>query len=189
MHAWKLSHFSCVWLFATPWTVIHQAFLSIGFSKQEYWSGLPCPPPGHLPDPGIETCLLHLLHWQVGSLPLAPSGKPSATLHSPTLIWNLERGFLSSWYWSPSSSLQNGEHTPPRSFHPLGENILLGVQLIFQRFKLFLACSLTETTRETRLWPHHMSASPWLCVCVCVCVFSQWEGSIFSLFKENLPSP
>ena len=48
-----LSHFHRVWLFATPWTVAHQVPLSMGFSRQEYWSGLPCPPPGGLPDPGI----------------------------------------------------------------------------------------------------------------------------------------
>ena len=40
--------------FACPWTVAHQAPLSKGFSRQEYWSGLPCLPPGDLPDPGIE---------------------------------------------------------------------------------------------------------------------------------------
>ena len=49
-----LSCFSHVRLFATPWTEAHQAPLSIGSSRQEYWSGLPCPPPGDLPDPGIE---------------------------------------------------------------------------------------------------------------------------------------
>ena len=45
---------SRVWLFATPWTVAHQAPPSMGFSRQEYWSGLPCPSPGDLPNPGIE---------------------------------------------------------------------------------------------------------------------------------------
>ena len=49
-----LSHFSHVWLFATLWTVAHQAALSMGFSRQEYYSRLPCPPPGDLPHPGIE---------------------------------------------------------------------------------------------------------------------------------------
>ena len=49
-----LSHFSHVQLFATPWTIAHQAPLSMGFSKQEYWSGFPCPPPGDLPNPGIK---------------------------------------------------------------------------------------------------------------------------------------
>ena len=43
----------------TPWTVAHQTHLSMGFSRQEYWSGLPFPPPGDLPDPGIEPGLLH----------------------------------------------------------------------------------------------------------------------------------
>ena len=45
---------NCVWLSVTPWTVAHQAPPSMGFSRREYWSGLPCPPPGDLPDPGIE---------------------------------------------------------------------------------------------------------------------------------------
>ena len=76
MHACVLSHFSHVWLFETPWTVAHQAPWSMGFSRQKYWSGLPCPPPGDLPDPGLNLHLLRLLRWQAGSLPLAPPGKP-----------------------------------------------------------------------------------------------------------------
>ena len=50
-----LSHFSPVRLFATPWTVACQAPLSMGFSRRDYWSGLPCSPPGDLPDRGIES--------------------------------------------------------------------------------------------------------------------------------------
>ena len=49
-----LSRFSHVRLFVTLWTVAHQASLSMGFSRQAYWSGLPYPPPGDLPHPGIE---------------------------------------------------------------------------------------------------------------------------------------
>ena len=49
-----LSHFHRVQLFVTLWTVAQQAPLSMRFSRQEYWSGLLCPPPGDLPDPGIE---------------------------------------------------------------------------------------------------------------------------------------
>ena len=72
VHECMLSHFSCVQFVATLWTVPRQVSLSIGFSWQEYWNGLPCPPPGDdLPDPGIEP-------WQVGSLPLVPAGKPWA---------------------------------------------------------------------------------------------------------------
>ena len=53
-----LNHFSPVRLCATPWTVACQAPLSIGFSRQEYWSGLSCPPPGDLPHPGIKPASL-----------------------------------------------------------------------------------------------------------------------------------
>ena len=55
--------------FTTLWTVAHQAPLSMGFPRQEHCSGVPCPPPGDLSNPGID---LHLLHWQVPSLPLSP---------------------------------------------------------------------------------------------------------------------
>ena len=60
---------SCVRLFETPWTIAHQAHPSMGFSRQEYWSGLPCPPPGDLPDPGIEPGSPAL---QADSLPSEP---------------------------------------------------------------------------------------------------------------------
>ena len=53
-HACVLSHFSCILLFVAPGTAAHQAPLSMGFSRQEYWSGSPCPPPGDIPDLGIE---------------------------------------------------------------------------------------------------------------------------------------
>ena len=73
-----LSHFSHVRLFATLWTVAHEAPLSMGFSRQEYWSGLPSPRPGDLPDPGIENPDLSYLplQWQADSLPLVLPGKP-----------------------------------------------------------------------------------------------------------------
>ena len=54
VHACVLSCFSCVWFFAALWTVAHQPSLSVGFSRQKYWSGLVCPPLGNLPEPGIE---------------------------------------------------------------------------------------------------------------------------------------
>ena len=50
----EVKSLTCVGLFATPWTVAYQAPTSMGFSKQEYWSRLPFPSPGDLPDPGIE---------------------------------------------------------------------------------------------------------------------------------------
>ena len=64
---------SCVLLFATLWTVANQAPLSMVFSRQEYWSRLPFPSPGDLPNPGIEPGSPAL---QVDSLPSEPLGKP-----------------------------------------------------------------------------------------------------------------
>ena len=77
MCAYLLSHFSSVRLFVIPWTITHQASLFMGFS-QEYRSGLPCPPPGDLPDSGLrdQTHVSCLLHWQAGFLPLNHQGSP-----------------------------------------------------------------------------------------------------------------
>ena len=60
---------------ATLWTIAHQSLLSVGFSRQECWSGLPCPPPRNLLDSGIEPHLLHLLHCR-WTLPLSHWGNP-----------------------------------------------------------------------------------------------------------------
>ena len=68
--------FSCVLLFVTPWISACQASLSMGFSRQEYWSGLPFPPPGDLSDPGIKPESPVSPALQVDSLPTEPSGKP-----------------------------------------------------------------------------------------------------------------
>ena len=73
-----LSHFSHFQLFAAQWTVAHQAPLSMGFSRQEYWSGLPCLPPGDLPDPGIELTSPASSAVQADSLPLSHWGMKSA---------------------------------------------------------------------------------------------------------------
>ena len=64
---------SCVQLFVTPWTVAHQGPLSVGFCRQEYWSELPCCPPGNLPNPWIEPMSPTL---QADSLLSEPPGKP-----------------------------------------------------------------------------------------------------------------
>ena len=105
-----LSLFSRVWLFATLWTIEHQALLSMGFSRQEYWSRLPCPPPGDLPDPGIEPKSPVSPALQANSLPLSLQGSKSTILqykylpqkrlsrklmekeiatHSSTLAWKI----------------------------------------------------------------------------------------------------
>ena len=69
----KVKSLSPVQLFAIPWTVVYQVSLSMGFSRQEYWSGLPFPSPGDLPDPGIQPRSPAL---QADALPSEPPGKP-----------------------------------------------------------------------------------------------------------------
>ena len=70
---------SRVRLFVTPWTVAYQASSSMGFSRQEYWSGLPFPPPGDLPDPGIEPGSPALQADALTSEPLGNHPKKEAT--------------------------------------------------------------------------------------------------------------
>ena len=91
-----LSHFSCVRLCSTPWTVACQAgsSLSLGFSRREYWSGLPCPPAADLPDPEIKpTSLTSNLLWQARPSPLVPPGKPKWSRMDPNF-----KGLLSKYF-------------------------------------------------------------------------------------------
>ena len=83
-----------IWLFATPWTVARQASLSMGFSRQEYWSGLPFPSPGDLPNPGIEARSPAL---QADSLPPEPQGR---SLNNQVHFW---KSRLVSTRTSPST--------------------------------------------------------------------------------------
>ena len=95
----------------TPWTGTCQAPLSMGFSRQEYWIGLPCPALGNLSDPRIEPTSLMSPELQVGSLPLAPLGKPltvlSFTVHL-TLRLQADTADTQTHF---SISLQNVNHT------------------------------------------------------------------------------
>ena len=79
----KVKSLSHVRLFATPWAVAYQASPSMGFSRQEYWSGLPFPSPGNLPDPGFEPRSPVL---QADALSFEPPGKPIAVQTSPLSI-------------------------------------------------------------------------------------------------------
>ena len=85
----KVKSLSRVWLSAGLWTVAHQAPLSMGFSRQEYWSGLPFPSPGDLPHPGIEPRSPTL---QADALTSAPPGKPcivsSKSLHLSEILFS-----------------------------------------------------------------------------------------------------
>ena len=122
--AQSLSH---VRLFAIPWTVAPRFLCSWGFSRQEYWSGWPCPLPGDLPNSGIEPVLLCLLYQQAGSLPLVPPGKPlltresevtqlGLTLATPWTVAHqasLSMGFSRQEYWSGLPSPSPGDLPNP----------------------------------------------------------------------------
>ena len=81
MQACVLSRFSCVQLCAILWTVAHYTPLSMGFSRQEYWSVLPRPPPGDCPKPGIEPESL-MSPALAGGLPLVAPTKPISYIHT-----------------------------------------------------------------------------------------------------------
>ena len=98
LRACMLSHFSCVCLFATLWTVARQAPLSMGLSRQDHWSSCHAFFQGIFPTQGLNLHLLCLLHWQAGSLPLAPPGKPSPLMQS------LIRTFVSRFNAHPDNS-------------------------------------------------------------------------------------
>ena len=85
MHASVLSSFCSVQLLVTLWTIACWVPLSMGFSRQEYWSGLPCPPPGDLPNPGIEPTSLTSPALAVGSLQLASPAKLHAAAAAKSL--------------------------------------------------------------------------------------------------------
>ena len=85
--AWKVTHSVVSNSFVTPWTVAYQT-LSMRFSRQEYWSRLPFPSPGDLPNPGIEPRSSVSPALQVDFLPSEPTGKPMACLTN--IVWRNE---------------------------------------------------------------------------------------------------
>ena len=87
-----LSHFSRVRLFATPWTVAFQVPLSIGFSRQEYWSGLLFPPPRDLPNPGFKLVAPVALALAGGFFTTEPLGSPQTYKHIIYFLSQKKRG-------------------------------------------------------------------------------------------------
>ena len=116
-----LSCFSSVQLLVTPWTAAHQTPLSMGFSRQEYWSGLPCPPPGDLPDSGTEPMSPVSPAMQVDSLPLSQPGKPlpyCPSLRRRKNWYSLSKtATITSSRWPSLTSLGREMRCPPLSIH------------------------------------------------------------------------
>ena len=81
---------SCVRFHVTPWTTVHQASLSVGFSRQEHWIGLQCPLPGDLPKPGIEPVSPVCPALAGGFFTTEPPWKPRVTTDEPKLIYYYE---------------------------------------------------------------------------------------------------
>jgi len=124
--------------------IARQAPLPMEFSRQEYWRGLPFPTPGHLPNSGTEPRLLCLLHWQAGSLPLAPPEKRQHQTKGPLIppLWGQlsqafthdTKGFSGS---TASSSVPQKDHPralchkrrlTPTSYHTTGMTTLKKAQ-------------------------------------------------------------
>ena len=104
--------FSCVWLCVTLWIVACQAPLSMGFSRQEYWSGLPCPPPGDLPDPGIKPIYVFYVSC-IGMWVLyhyCYLGGPDTSITLSLISWQgcLELALISCWNGSLKLGINDG---------------------------------------------------------------------------------
>ena len=98
-----LSRFSRVRLFMTPWTVAHQAALSTEFSRQEYWSGLPCPSPGDLADPRIEHVSPVAPSLQTDSLPLSTGEAQNITVTIYYTVHGVLQARILEWVTIPFS--------------------------------------------------------------------------------------
>ena len=106
----RAQSFSCVWVFAVLWAVARQAPLSMGFSRQEYWSGLPFPPPQDLPDPGIEP-MSPALAGGFFFFFFLPPGKPThmhTYAQTKQIICELKISHVMKLYWGRSPGRGHG---------------------------------------------------------------------------------
>ena len=125
-----LSRFSRARLLVTPWTAAHQAPPSMGFSRQEYWSGLPFPSPGDCPNPGIEPGLLpcrqtlhHLSHQGSGLKPNIQKTKIMAS--GPIISWQIDGETVTYFIFGGSKITSDGDCS-----HEIKRHLLLGRKTI-----------------------------------------------------------
>ena len=139
-----LSCFSSVWLFATLWTVACQAPLSMRFSRQ-YWSGLPCPPPGVLPEPGIEPRSPTL---QADSLPAEPPEKQSGLCYFVKVVWT-------NWYTYLLHILKH----PYENINAPGEELHKGLLSVIPALVLVIQAAFSFTMKwNTGTWRWKLAA-------------------------------
>ena len=155
----KVKSLRRVQLFVTPWTVDYQAPPSMGFSRQEYWSGLPFPSPGDLPDPGIKSGSPSL---QADTLLSEPPGKPSSAKY-----WqlNLQKfpGFCYAFHHLSETILTEAHITLLQSVHQRLLSSVLFLSTLSQACQLlvtlsvFCFCSRYSPTRKLEIFPiaHH----------------------------------
>ena len=98
-----LSHFSCVQLFATLWIIACKFPLSMGFSRQEYWRGLPCHPPGNLPNPAIKLAFLMSPSLIDKFFTTSTTMEKAMAPHSSTLAWKIPWAEEPDRLWSMGS--------------------------------------------------------------------------------------
>ena len=134
---------SCVRLFATPWTVAYQGPLSMGFSRQEYWSELPFPSPRDLPNPGIEPGSPSL---RANALPSEPPGKPHGKREKDKVT--LRKMIRKSTFLTVLEALTNLKFLPYTSYVTSVKAPMCFTSLHIQKpkpCKRFHACSKVNT--------------------------------------------
>ena len=114
-----ISHFSCVWLFATSWTVAHQASLPMEFFRQEYWNECHFLLQGTFPTRGLNSCLISLLHWQVCPLPPVP---PDSLVIKELQNW--DRNYR---HWRIHNNCWNWKANKTKSLHRIKKNLSICV--------------------------------------------------------------
>ena len=137
-----LSHFSHVQLFATLWTVASQAPQSMGFSREESWSELPCPPPGDLPNSGIEPESLTSIYTSSG-------------FFTTSATWEVPKKYLFSTISSLSSALQSTFmiHFVPLGLNPANYIFLTLLSSVFFKLPQWAIDRSLEEQKETKKKP------------------------------------